>query len=609
MQMIRNIIIRFIPAVMVVELLTSSSHILAQRSGYDSLLLKSKLYREKLHIFTDRNFYAAGEKIFFRVINLTDTKLKEMNWSTVLYIELIDAGNKPYFQGKFKLENWGASGYIYVPPNLRTGNYYIRAYTKWMRNFSPYDYAYSLITLINPYSEETNDVLNAGANEDPIINLNTGGIKVLNNIIKCSASQETNKKREKVELDIKIPDKEWISPAGYCVSVIKSGAINSNIYGLNLSSFKGNDDPAEIKYWPEMQGLSLSGSINKKNLNAPSAYAEVHLSVVGDDPNYIGYLTEQQGKFLFSLPDGHDTQNFFIGVETKDQDPVEILIDNDFSTDLINLPLIPFILSGEEKNITREIMFNMQLEKAYNHLPDSHIASTIDRDIILDSITVPTDTTVTPEIINLPEPVFFYGKPEITLKPDDYVKLPNLEEFFIELIPQASVVKRKEGIAIVMKGNNPDIAFYKPLILLDFVPVFKAENLLRLSPELIDRIEVINSTYVRGNMCFGGIISVFSKKGDMAGIDLPENSYFFDFKTYEPQDKISFPDYSRSPINKRIPDFRNTMYWNPDIHGKPGETVSCEFFTSDNTGEYIILVRGITEQGSVLEGHCSFTVK
>ncbi len=30
----------------------------------------------------------------------------------------------------------------------------------------------------------------------------------------------------------------------------------------------------------------------------------------------------------------------------------------------------------------------------------------------------------------------------------------------------------------------------------------------------------------------------------MAGIDLPENSYFFDFKTYEPQDEISFPDYS-----------------------------------------------------------------
>ena len=160
-----------------------------------------------------------------------------------------------------------------------------------------------------------------------------------------------------------------------------------------------------------------------------------------------------------------------------------------------------------------------------------------------------------------------------------------------------------------MKGYNPDITFYKPLILLDFVPVFNAENLLRLSPELIDRIEVINSTYVRGNMCFGGIISVFSKKGDMAGIDLPANSYFFDFKTYEPQDDISFPTYSGLSGNERIPDFRNTMYWNPFLQGKPSETISCEFYASDNTGDYIVIVRGISEQGSILEGHCNFTVE
>jgi hypothetical protein len=602
MQMKRNIIKWLLPALIVTGL-SGSSIILAQKSVPDSLMLKSELYKEKLHIFTDRNIYATGEKIFFRAVTQTDPGLKEINWSTVLYIELIDGGNKSSVQGKFKLDKWGASGYITVPSNLPSGNYYIRAYTKWMRNFSPYDYAYSVITVINPYSEETNDILNHEIKKDSTTDVNTGKLIVLNNIIKCSTSRETYNKREKVKLVIKIPDEELISSGGYCVSVIKSDAINSKKYGLNLSNFKVNDDPAEIKYWPEIQGLSLSGSINKKGLNVPSAYPEVHLSALGNNPYYIGYLTEQKGKFLFSLPDEHETRNFFIGVETKDADPIEILIDNDFSTDLTDLPPIPFILSGEEKNIAREIMFNMQLEKAYKQRPDRQIADTITGDIIYDSITVPPDITFTPE------PVFFYGKPEITLKPDDYVKLPNLQEFFIELIPQASIIKRKERTSIVMKGYNPDIAFYKPLILLDFVPVFNAENLLSLSPELISRIEVINSTYVRGNMCFGGIISVFSKKGDMAGIDLPENSYFFDFKTFEPQDEISFPDYSNSPANKRIPDFRNTIYWNPDLQAKPGETVSCEFFTSDNSGEYIILVRGITEQGSILEGHCSFTVE
>jgi hypothetical protein len=95
----------------------------------------------------------------------------------------------------------------------------------------------------------------------------------------------------------------------------------------------------------------------------------------------------------------------------------------------------------------------------------------------------------------------------------------------------------------------------------------------------------------------------------MAGIELPENSYFFDFKTYEPQNEISFPAYPDSKGNERIPDFRNTMYWNPFLHGNPSDTISCEFYTSDNTGEYVVIIRGISEQESILEGHCNFKVE
>jgi len=585
--MIRNRIIWILPVLIFRGFLFSSSFIIAQKPGPDSLILKSDLYREKFHLFTDRNIYAAGEKIFFRAYNLTDPELKEGSWSTVLYMELLDATNKSFANGKYHLEKWGASGYIGVPANLPAGNFYIRAYTKWMRNFSPYEYAYSRITLINPYSEETNDILSPEVNKYTIPHLKTGEIMVIKDIVKCSTSQGSYKKREKVILQIKIPEKDWISPDGYCVSVIKSGAINSNIYGLNFSDFKEYEIPSEVKFYPELKGISLSGSIIKKDMIIPSAYSEVHLSALGDNPYYIGYLTEQQGRFLFSLPDWHESRNFYIAVETKDEDPVEILIDNDFSTDLVSLPGIPFTFSGEEKNIAREIMFNMQLDNAYTHARDLSADSTM---------------------IN-PQYKFFYGNPTITLKTSDYVKLPTLEEFFHELIPSVSVIKRKDRSEIVMKGNNPDIAFFKPLLLLDFVPVFNADNLLKISPEYIRQIEVINSTYIRGNMCFGGIISVLSHKGDMAGIDLPENSIFFDFKTYEPQDEIIFPDYSDSQANKRIPDSRNTMYWNPALQGSPGETISCEFFTSDNTGEYIILVRGISEQGSILEGHCNFTVE
>jgi hypothetical protein len=56
-MIIRNIIKRFLPALIVTGLVSASSILLAQKSITDSLLLKSDLYREKFHIFTDRNLY------------------------------------------------------------------------------------------------------------------------------------------------------------------------------------------------------------------------------------------------------------------------------------------------------------------------------------------------------------------------------------------------------------------------------------------------------------------------------------------------------------------------------------------------------------------------
>ncbi len=489
-QMIRNIIIWFLPALIVTGLLSGSAIILAQKPAPDSLLLKSDLYREKFHIFTDRNIYAAGEKILFRAYNLSDPVLKESSWSKVLYAELIDAENNSHAKGKFPLDNTGSSGYITVPADLPSGNYFVRAYTKWMRNYSPYQYAYSLVTIINPYSAETNIVPDPEVSEDLKNHLNTYEKSVINEVIKCYTLQETYKKRKKVILNIEIPDNTLISPGGYCLSVIKAGTINSNIYGLDLSSYKEHEISSEIKYYPEIKGISLSGSIIKKDRNIPSAYSEVHLSALGENPYYIGYLTEQQGRFLFSLPDWHESRNFFIGTKTKDEDPVEILIDNDFSTEIVDLPGVPFMLPAEEINIAREIMFNMQLDKAYRETRD-----------------FPADCTIGRRKDN-----YFYGNPVLTYKPADYVKLPTLEEFFLELIPSVSIIKRKERSHFIMKGDQPDLAFYEPLILLDFVPVFNADNLLKISPEYIRHIEVINATYVRGNMCFGGIISIFSQK-------------------------------------------------------------------------------------------------
>jgi hypothetical protein len=58
----------------------------------------------------------------------------------------------------------------------------------------------------------------------------------------------------------------------------------------------------------------------------------------------------------------------------------------------------------------------------------------------------------------------------------------------------------------------------------------------------------------------------------------------------------------------RIPDFRNCLYWNPEVFIKPGDKASLEFYTSDNRGEFEVVVRGLTTDGEIIEKKCRFRV-
>jgi hypothetical protein len=49
--------------------------------------------------------------------------------------------------------------------------------------------------------------------------------------------------------------------------------------------------------------------------------------------------------------------------------------------------------------------------------------------------------------------------------------------------------------------------------------------------------------------------------------------------------------------NNRIPDFRNTLYWNPSVKPDKGGKARIEFWTSDMASTYEINIQGITSDG------------
>jgi len=92
-------------------------------------------------------------------------------------------------------------------------------------------------------------------------------------------------------------------------------------------------------------------------------------------------------------------------------------------------------------------------------------------------------------------------------------------------------------------------------------------------------------------------------------VDLPRNSFFFSFKTCESQQQITFPDYDKDPGDANMPDYRNCLFWAPNIPVDAGDTVCLDFFSSDLQGDYMVIIRGIADDGQVMHGECNFTVK
>ncbi|GAB2560625.1 carboxypeptidase-like regulatory domain-containing protein [Spirosoma aerophilum] len=107
--------------------------------------------QEKLFVHTDQTFYVTGETMWFKVYYVDGTQHKPLDVSRITYLELLDKDNKSVLQTKVALSSEGGNGTLFLPASLNSGTYLMRAYTSWMKNFSPAFFFEKTLTLVNPF--------------------------------------------------------------------------------------------------------------------------------------------------------------------------------------------------------------------------------------------------------------------------------------------------------------------------------------------------------------------------------------------------------------------------------------------------------------------------
>ncbi|WP_167618786.1 MG2 domain-containing protein [Maribellus sediminis] len=99
-------------------------------------------HHEKIFVQTDRPVYLPGEELWFSAF-LLNASSQQLNQSeSVLYLELVSPVGITRQKNIFKLNAGRAWGSILLDQNLKSGDYYLIAYTNWMRN-SGSDYYFS----------------------------------------------------------------------------------------------------------------------------------------------------------------------------------------------------------------------------------------------------------------------------------------------------------------------------------------------------------------------------------------------------------------------------------------------------------------------------------
>ena len=163
---------------------------LAQQLENDFVRYNQNALQEKLFVHTDKNAYTAGEFIWFKIYDVDGIFLKPLNISKVVYVEVLDKNQNAVLQTKIAMKAGMGFGSYYLPLTLSTGNFILRAYTSWMKNFSPDLYFTKKFALINPLKSPEKGSFPVAGNYD--IQFFPEGGKLVNGMFSVVAFKCTN---------------------------------------------------------------------------------------------------------------------------------------------------------------------------------------------------------------------------------------------------------------------------------------------------------------------------------------------------------------------------------------------------------------------------------
>ena len=124
------------------------------KSVKNSYLEYFKLPRETVFLHTNKTTYIKGEEMWFKIYAYDRKNNLSSKTTSNIYLGIYDENGKQLDKKIFLAKDGIATGNIAIDSSFTSGNYYLKTYTNWMKNFKESDAFIQKIKIIDPESEE-----------------------------------------------------------------------------------------------------------------------------------------------------------------------------------------------------------------------------------------------------------------------------------------------------------------------------------------------------------------------------------------------------------------------------------------------------------------------
>lgn len=365
-------------------------------------------------------------------------------------------------------------------------------------------------------------------------------------------------------------------------------------------------------------GFDISGIVKKTINNNLIEDAKINLGLFSANSNeFLNTSTDKEGRFSFNGLNIFGKARAFISSTDENDNSIGKISVNPIKfepPDIGNVIIDPNIYKLTSRNYS---LYVQEASIKLNNLNKYKLSDTLN----LGEVFITARKQETLQETRVKESRKIYSTPDKEL-----IMPVSAENFAGDVFGYIS--GRIPGVRI-LRGVNSESIYYPDdvmvvirnqkssnskgaLILLDGYEIDESSlaSILMLPMNIFDRIDVLNASPAYGMRGANGVINIITKTGIRREPQrLYANSVYTSIQGFDVPRIFYSPKYDKQTEQTYTPDYRTTLFWEPNILIKGTGNVTLNFFNADNPSTINIIVEGITRDGIPVAGKATYYVR